>query len=328
MLQKEEPMILNILAIMLGLALLIIGADLLVKGASNIAKKFHIPEILIGLSIVAIGTSMPELMITVTSAQKGAMDLIVGNSIGSDLCNLLFILGLMAIIRPIPINKQTKKIHIPMAFLSTVIIFVMSFGLLGSEPNVLNRGEGILLLILFSLYILYPIVIEIQDIKKAYQERKNKKEEKKINALLSVLFMGIGFVLLKIGGDFVVDNAVEIAQYYNVSQRVIGLTIVAMGTALPELITSIVAVVTKETDIAVGNLIGSSVLNSFLILGLGAVITDLAVSGEFVQNIILLIATTALLWLFMYLPKKDTITRTKGVILISIFILYLVKLFI
>ena len=196
-------MLLNILAIFVGLALLIIGADTLVKGASNIAKKFHIPEILIGLTIVAIGTSMPELIITVTSAKKSSIDLIVGNSIGSDLCNLLFILGMMAIIRPIPIQKETKKIHIPIAFLSTVIIYAMSIGILGGKENVIHSFDGIILILLFIAYVIYPVLFDRTKIIDEYRKEIEQEtaEEKKIgkkNVILSILLMIVGIVLLKI----------------------------------------------------------------------------------------------------------------------------------
>ncbi|MDO5557174.1 MAG: calcium/sodium antiporter [Clostridia bacterium] len=322
-------MIINILFIILGLILLVIGADLLVRGASNIAKRFHIPEILVGLSIVAIGTSMPELIITVNSAKSSAIDLIIGNSIGSDLCNLLFILGTMALIKPITITKETKNLHIPVAFASTVIILCMCFGLFGSEPGVINNIDGIFLITLFLLYLAYPIIIEIKDIVETYKENKKNhiKPDKKTNMFLSVALIIIGCVLLKYGGDFVVNNSINIAEIYNISQRVIGLTIIALGTALPEFITSIVSIVTKNTDLAVGNLIGSSVLNSFLILGLGSLITPLSISQEFNKNLILLTLSTLMIWLFMYIPKKSTLTRWKGIILVFIFFLYIFLLF-
>ncbi len=317
-------MILNLLQILFGLLLLIIGAEFLVRGASNIAKKFHIPEILIGLTIVSIGTSMPELFITVKSAVQNSTDLIVGNSIGSDLCNLLFILGLMAILNPISIQKETKKFHIPIAFASTILILLMSIG----ENGTIGFIKGLILIILFILYILYPILLDRKKIVEEYrEEKKNKnKNEKEKNTFLQILSMFIGFVLLKVGGDLVVDCATIIAEEHGVSERVIGLTIVAIGTALPELITSIVATIKKDADIAVGNLIGSSVLNSFLILGLGAIITPIPISGEFISNLILLTFSTGLLWLFCYIPKKDTITRLKGLFLVIIFAIYIINL--
>lgn len=165
-------MLFNILMITLGFVLLVIGADLLVRGASNIATKFHIPEMLIGLTIVALGTSAPELIITITSAQSGATDLIIGNAIGSNLCNLLLILGLMAIIRPVFIDEEAKKIHIPVAVFAVFVILVIELSNLGSASAFIDRWDGILLVVLFIVYFTYPIFTEIKDIRQAYKEAK------------------------------------------------------------------------------------------------------------------------------------------------------------
>lgn len=321
-------MFINILMVILGFVLLVIGADLLVRGASNIATKFRIPEMLIGLTIVALGTSAPELIITITSAQAGATDLIIGNAIGSNLCNILFILGLMALIRPLVIDNEAKKIHIPIALFAAIVILIMELSSLSSSSAFFDRIDGILLLILFAVYFTYPIFTEIKDIAKSYKEDKISGNSKKINVFLSIIFIVIGVVLLKYGGDFVVDNATLIAEHFNISERVIGLTIVAIGTAMPELITSIIAVIRKDTDLAVGNLVGSCVLNLFLILGVGAVITPLEFSSKFNQNLILLCISTFILWMFNFIGKKNTITRFKGFVLLLIFSLYMVGLFV
>ena len=321
-------MLINILIVISGFILLVIGADLLVRGASNIAKKFYIPEMLIGLTIVALGTSAPELIITITSAQSGATDLIIGNAIGSNLCNLLLILGLMAIIHPILIDEEAKKIHIPVSLLSAIVILILELCNLGSTRAFIDRIDGILLVILFITYFSFPIFTEIKDIKQAFKENTNNEESKKINVFVSIIFIAIGVVLLKFGGDFVVDNATLIAEHFNISERVIGLTIVAIGTAMPELVTSIVSIIRKDTDLAVGNLVGSCVLNLFLILGIGAIITPLEFSNEFNQNLILLIVANFILWIFNFIGKKNIITRFKGIILLGFFSLYIVGLFI
>ena len=332
-------MLFSILMIILGFILLVVGADFLVKGASNIAKKFHIPEMLIGLTIVALGTSMPELIITINSATSGANDLIIGNAIGSNLCNLLLILGLMCVIRPVEIDKEAVKVHIPMAFISAVTILCLSLGIF-STPNVIDRRDGIILTIMFVLYFLYPIFAEIKDIKEAYKENLKSDKFKDIKISLSILFivLGIvllkyvlfivlGIVLLKYGGDFVVDYATNIAMELNVPESVIGLTIIAIGTAMPELVTSIVAVIKKDTDLAVGNLVGSCVLNLFLILGVGAIITPLNFSQDFNNNLIYLIISTFVIWCFNFVGKKHILTREKGVILLLMFGFYIVRLF-
>ena len=313
--------------IVIGFVLLVFGAELLVRGSSNIASKFHIPEMLIGLTIVALGTSAPELIITVTSAFSGNTDLIMGNAIGSNLCNLLFILGLMAIIRPIFIDEDAKKIHIPIAFLSVLVILCIEISHIRSNPSFIGRVDGIILVILFLAYFTYPIFSEIKDIRKAYKENKNEESTKNIKIFVQIIFIIIGIVLLKFGGDFVVDYSTEIAQALGISERVIGLTIVAIGTAMPELITSIIAVIRKDTDLAVGNLVGSCVLNLLLILGVGAIITPLEFSNEFTQNLILLAISTLILWIFNFIGKKNTITRFKGFILLIIFTFYMVGLF-
>ena len=312
--------------IVLGFGLLVLGADFLVRGSSNIAKKFHIPEMLIGLTIVALGTSAPELIITISSATSGANDLILGNAIGSNLCNSLLILGLMCVIRPIEIEKEAVKIHIPMAFISAVIILCLSLGIF-STPNLLDRYDGIILIILFILYFSYPIFTEIKDIKKAYKENINSNKFKGIKISLSILFVILGIVLLKYGGDFVVNYATNIAMELNVSESVIGLTIIAIGTAMPELVTSIVAVIKKDTDLAVGNLVGSCVLNLFLIIGVGAIITPLNFLQDFNNNLIYLIISTFVIWCFNFVGKKHILTRGKGVILLLMFGFYIVRLF-
>lgn len=312
--------------LIIGFLLLIVGADLLVKGSSNIAKKFHIPEMIIGLTIVALGTSMPELIITITSANQNATDLIMGNAIGSNLCNLLFILGMVAILRPVNIDDETKFIHIPVALFSTLAILGMGLGLLGSQNNIISRTDGIILVILYFIYFLYPIIIEIKDIKESIRTNKRKRINAK-NILLSIFFIILGVVALKMGGDLVVDKSTEIAMKYGISERVIGLTVVAIGTALPELITSIVAIIKKEGDLAVGNLIGSCILNSFLILGTGAIITPLAVSVELIKNLILLTFSIMLIWLFCFIGKKNMLTRVEGIILLAIFVGYIESLF-
>lgn len=329
-------MINNILMIILGFVLLVVGADMLVKGASNIAKKFHIPEMLIGLTIVAIGTSAPELIITITSTQSSSTDLIIGNAIGSNLCNLLFILGLMAVIRPVKIDKEARIFHIPMAFLASTVILLMGLGILGNSTQYINQIEGFFLVILFIVYFSYPIIKEFEDIINSYKKEKlerqnssNKNSKKrKINIPFSLLLIVVGVFLLKYGGDFVVDSATNIALYFNISERVIGLTVVAIGTALPELVTSIFAVIRKDTDIAVGNLVGSCVLNLFLILGIGAMITPLEFTPDFIQNLILLCSMTIVLWLFNFMGKKNTITRPKGLVLLGVFALYMISLFV
>ena len=320
-------MLVTIFLIIIGFLLLIFGADLLVRGSSNIAKRFHIPEMLIGLTIVALGTSMPELMITISSANKGATDLIIGNAIGSNLCNLLLILSVTAILRPIELEGDVKIVHLPVAYLSTLAILIMGIGAFGSQPGVISRKDGELLIILYGIYFLYPILIEIKDIWKSGRENKKNHEKPRISILLSLVFVAIGAILLKFGGDLVVDEASELATLFGISQSVIGLTIVAIGTALPEMITSIIAIIKEEGGLAVGNLIGSCILNAFLILGTGAIITPLTFSSEFYSDLILLASSILFIWISCFIGKKDTITRYKAGVLLVTYVIYMIQLF-
>lgn len=270
---------------------------------------------------------MPELMITISSAHKGATDLIIGNAIGSNLCNLLFILSITAMLRPIVFEKDVKIIHLPVAYLSTFAILAMGIGIWGSQKGVINASDGNLLVILYLIYFAYPIIIEVIDIWKTGRENKNNHIKPKFNGFLSVIFIAIGVVLLKLGGDLVVDEASNLALLFGISERVIGLTIVAIGTALPEMITSIIAVIQDDEGLAVGNLVGSCILNSFLILGTGAIITPLAFSAEFLEDLILLSVAILFIWISCFVGKKDTITRYKAGVLLAMFIYYMWSLF-
>lgn len=311
--------------LLLGFALLILGAELLVKGSSKIANKFNIPEILIGLTIVAIGTSLPELMITITSAQKGATDLIISNAVGSNLCNLLLIMGTLAIIRPVKLDKETRIVHIPVALISSLIILFIGVGAINKIPSVIQSGYGIFLVTLYILYFLYPISQEINDASKLLKENK-KKHIKNKHVVISIVAIIAGAIFLKFGGDLVVDTSVEIAHKFGISEKMIGLTIVAVGTALPELITSIMAAISKDDGLAVGNLIGSCILNSFFIVGVGAIISPLEFSKSLIINMILVAFVIDLIWMFCFVGKKNTITRNQGLVLIGIYVCYLIGL--
>ena len=322
-------MLVYITMIIIGFVLLVIGADLLIKGASNVAKRFKISETLIGLTIVALGTSAPELIITITSASQGATDLIIGNAVGSNLCNILLILGIMSIIRPVELEKEIIKLHLPISLFVAIIILGMELStVLMSQRMILDRLDGMILITLFAIYFSYPVFSEIKNIINTNKESKKSSDKENINVFLSIFYIIIGVVLLKYGGDFVVDNATNIAQEFHLPERVIGLTIIAIGTAMPEFVTSIVAVIKKDTSLAVGNLVGSCVLNLLLILGIGAIITPLNFSEEFNNNIIWLIISTIIIWLLNFVGKKDTITKSKGLILLAMFSIYFIELFI
>ena len=209
-------MLFDILLIVIGFIFLVLGADVLVKGCSDIAKKFHIPEVIIGLTIVAIGTSMPEIIITIDSAVAGHADLIIGNAIGSNLCNILLILGLISLIRPVEIESETKRIHIPAAILSTILIIIIGNGLLGTGKFIITKIEGFILLGLSIIYFSLPIVTAIKDIRKT--QCKEETENNKISTIKAIINIILGIILLKYGSDFVVDNSIKLAEEFNVSQ--------------------------------------------------------------------------------------------------------------
>ncbi len=314
-------MISNIIMIIIGFILLIKGADFLVDSASNIAKKFHIPEIIVGLTIVSIGTSMPELFVSITSSIEGHSDMSIGNIIGSNICNLLLILGISATINSIKFQKETKVIEIPLCLIITTI-----FALFCNTNNKLDRLESIILLILFVLFITYTIFIGLKN--KSVNSLKEEKEIQKISILKNFIFLGIGILGLKFGGDFVVDNSVVIASHLNISEKIIGLTILAIGTSLPELVTSVTASIKGNSDIAVGNIIGSNIFNILLIMGLSSLINPVIYNVTYNIQFIILIFGTILLSLFPFIPPKNELSRFNGIIYLLLYIIYMVILFI
>ena len=243
-------MFLYIGLIFFGFALLIKGADFLVDGASEIAKKFHIPEIVIGMTIVSIGTSMPELVVSVTSAVEGHSGIAIGNIIGSNIVNLFIILGICSVIRPLLFKKQTKFIEIPITTFATIFLFYVCNN---GNGNIITKEEGIILLLFCAMFIIYNITMAKRGEKfeKTDMEVSLIIDNNKISIVKSVLYIVLGIVGLKIGGDLVVNNSIISATLLGVSEKLISLTVVAISTSLPELITSINATLKNETDMAV-----------------------------------------------------------------------------
>lgn len=322
-------MFIQFLILIFGFVLLITGANALVNGASNIAKKFNIPEILIGLTIVALGTSLPELVVTIISSTTGNTDILVGNVIGSNICNLLLILGAVAILKPLKFEKSTIKVNLPLLIGLTILVLVFGLGLFTSNKLVFTRTHGIILLIIALIYFLYPILEYIKS-KKTSNELDNipatNKENKSI--IQSIIYILLGCLALKYGGDFVVDSSTTIATMLNISKRVISLTIVALGTSLPELVTSVVAILKRDDDLAEGNIIGSCIINFCLILGLGAALVDIPLQVSYIENLLLLIITGFLIWLYGLGNKNNTLTRQNGIVLLLIYLIYNLRLFI
>lgn len=315
-------MIVNILLIFLGFILLIKGADYLVEGASNIAKKFHIPEIIIGLTIVSIGTSMPELVVSVNSALQGHSDIAVGNVVGSNIVNLLLILGSCAVIKPLEFKRETRLFESPITIVCAVLFFIMS----NSGNYIVTRYEGIILLFLCALFIVYNIYMAKNGDKIDMEEGLEEKRDVEIvPTWKSVINIVIGIIALKFGGDFVVNNAVEVATALGISETLISLTIVAIGTSLPELITSITATRKSETDMAIGNILGSNIFNILLILGVSATLCPINYSIIYNADFILLIIGSVMLAAYPFIGKKNYMGRVQGTVFVAMYALYILS---
>lgn len=318
---KVIEMLIQILLILIGFTLLIKGADFLVDGSSAIAKKLHISEIIIGLTIVSIGTSMPELFVSTTSALQGSSDISIGNIIGSNICNLLFILGLSSIIRPVKFQKQTKWIENPMSIILTFIFFIIC-----TTNQYISRFEGIILIGLFILFLIYTIIMA----KRNQQDviiQFSTEETQKISIIKNAILVILGIIILKFGGELVVENAKRIAIALNISEKVIGLTIVAIGTSLPELVTSITAAIKNESDIAIGNIVGSNIFNMLLIIGTSAIIKPITYNVTYNSQMAILFIGMIMITIFPFIKPKDTLSRLEGLACVFLYIFYTIKLF-
>ena len=314
-------MIIQVALILVGFLLLIKGADVLVDGSSAIAKKLRISEIVIGLTIVSIGTSMPELFVSTTSAIQGASDISIGNVIGSNICNLLLILGVSSLIHPVKFHKETKYIENPLSIILTLIFLVIC-----NINQDISRIEGIILLVLFIAFLIYTIIMG----KKSQNEEIleiSLDETKKISVAKNIAFIILGIVGLKIGGDLVVDNAKLIATALNISEKIIGLTIVAIGTSLPELVTSVTAAIKGDSDIAIGNIVGSNIFNMLFIIGVSAVITPITYNISYNFDFIILFIGMFLMLIFPFIKPKDEMSRKNGLIFTILYIIYMIILF-
>lgn len=316
-------MTINIIMIVIGFALLIKGADLLVDGASKIAKKFHIPEMIIGLTIVAIGTSMPELVVSTTSAIQGHSDIALGNVIGSNIANLFLILGVCSIIKPLVFKKETIFIENPFTIFVTGFLFFLC---LNNGQNEITRLEGFILLIFSALFILYNVVMARRG--NSIQEEKEEKQQEsnKIDTYKSILYIVLGILALKYGGDFVVESASAIAKAMGISEKLISLTIVAVSTSLPELITSITATAKGETDMAIGNIVGSQIFNILLIIGLSSLLKPINYSLSYNEDLVLLLAGNIVFALFPFIGEKNKMTRENGILFVIVYVVYMINI--
>ena len=313
-------MILNVVILLIGFVILIKGADWLVSGASALAKKKKVSDLAIGLTVVAFGTSAPEMVVNVLASFQGLQDIAFGNIIGSNNFNLFVILGITGLIAPLYVQSSTVWKEIPISFIAVVILFFLANNFFLSDQPGLSRIDGLILLVIFGLFLLY-----------VYKQLKvdpqiNMDSHTKYTTLTIWGLILIGLAGLILGGRLVVDNAVKLAQEWGISQKVIGLTIVAAGTSLPELATSVVAAIKKNNDIAVGNIIGSNIFNIFLILGVSAVIRPLPFDRTFNGDMYFLALGTILLFAVMFTGGRKKLDRWEAALLLAAYIAYTVLL--
>ncbi|CAM3865426.1 calcium/sodium antiporter [Alkalicoccus chagannorensis] len=305
------------LLLAVGFVLLIIGADLFVRGASDTAARFRIPPMLIGLTVVAFGTSSPEAAVSIMAAFGGEPDVAVGNVIGSNVVNITLIAGLTAVVTALVVKEAVIRKEIPFTILAGVVLLVMMLDMpLHDTEAMISRSDGLLLLLFFTVFLAYVL-------ESARQHRLTTTAEPVAGSWTkSLLFMGLGIVLLVAGGEALVRGAIGAAEAFGMSSTLAGLTIAAVGTSLPELAASLIAAWRKETDMAVGNLVGSNIFNIFFVLGVSAVITPLPVQRYLVSDIVLLLAVSGLLLLFTMTGRR--LSRKEGILLALVYIVYLI----
>ena len=321
-------MIWEIVLIVIGFTFLVKGADLLVKAATSIAKKFGLSEMLIGLTIVAIGTSLPEIFITITSAADGHSDLIIGNAIGSCICNFLFVIGICSLVRPVKFDNRIIKRHLPISMIAMLLLLFLGNTTKLGETHIIDKWQGIVLLLCTVAYIIYTIYEEkkLKD-KQMDDEILKDVESKEVKSVWRIIvFFILGILGLKFGSDFVVDNSILIAQKLGLSERFIGMTVVAVGTALPEIITGIIAARRNESDLLLGNITGSNILNLCLLIGLGVIINPLTFTTDFNSSILVLIVVTIYLQFVATINKNRELDRKRGILLIIVYIIYILSM--
>lgn len=316
-------MILNVVFLIGGLALILLGANGLTDGAASVAKRFRISDLVIGLTIVAFGTSAPELVISVLSSLQGSAEMAIGNVVGSNIFNVLMIIGCTALVRPIQVGKGTMSKEIPLVILSALVFacFANDVALDGGEQNVISRIDGLVLLGFFLIFMRYTFAIA--------RNGEGQEEEQKVKELplwKSALYIIGGLAGLIFGGQWFVEGASGVARALGVSESVIGLTLVAGGTSLPELATSVTAALKKNPGIAIGNVIGSNLFNIFFVLGTSATIAPLPMGNINNLDIAVLVGSSVLFWLVGWFFKKRTVTRIEGVLLVACYLAYTVWL--
>lgn len=315
-------MLLSIISLIAGLALILVGANILTDGSSAVARRWGVSELVIGLTIVAFGTSTPELVISIMSAAKGSTELAIGNVVGSNIFNVAVIIGIVALIKPMKVGRSTIANELPMVFLSSLALLAIGNGpvLDGAPEAMVSRVSGILLLLFFAIFMRYTF----HQAKATPEPEQQSPEASKdgMGLLKAVAFIIGGLAGLVFGGNLFVSGASAIASAMGVSEAVIGLTIVAVGTSLPELATSVVAAVKGKGDLAIGNVIGSNIFNIFLVAGASAVIKPLEFGAIGNVDLLTLAFVCLLFWAFGRWGGKEVYTRTEGGILVAIYVAY------
>lgn len=312
-------MFLNILLLIIGLVILIYGADFLVDGGAALARRLNISNIVIGLTVIAFGTSAPELVVNIVSSVNGSSALALGNVLGSNIFNILAILGITAMIIPLGVKHTTTWVEVPLAGFAAILVLIL---VNSDPPGIITRAEGICLLCFFVIFLIYTFVLAKYGAAGDGEEIRIKN----YSSGKSILFILLGLAGLIGGGRLLVSNAVSIAQALGISERIIGLTIVSIGTSLPELATSIIAARKGNADIAIGNVVGSNIFNTFLILGASATIMPLKVAPGSLLDLIVNIVACGLLFLFIFTGKGRKINRWEGILFFSLYIVYLLLL--
>jgi cation:H+ antiporter len=312
--------LIDVILLLAGFLILIFGANKLVDASSSLAAKFGIPNIVIGLTIVAFGTSAPEMVVNAIAAVNGKTEMVVGNVLGSNIFNVFGILGICAIIYPLTVKSNTTWYEIPLSLLAALVAFVIAADVFldNSFENLISRSDSMILLLFFAVFLVYNIAV-------SKGEKPSETTEIKIYSISkSLLFTVVGLAGLIIGGRLIVTSAVSLAEIIGISNRVIGLTVISIGTSLPELATSIAAVKKKNVDIAIGNVVGSNIFNIFFVLGISGMIAPIVVGKSSNIDFMVNILASVLLFVFIFTGKHRRIDRWEGFVFLLLYLCYLV----
>lgn len=313
---NSAPLALVMVLLVIGFVFLVKGADFFVEGSSSVAKRFNVPSLIIGLTIVAMGTSLPETAVSVTASLVDNNALAVSNAVGSNIFNLMVVIGFCAVMTPVAVDKQTLKRDFPFSVLCAVLLLALGF--IGME---LGHVDGAILLVLFAVYIIVLVRIALKH-KNSGVAVEEEGEIKLLSMPRSLIYIVLGGASIAVGGDMVVDSASRIAIDFGMSQTLVGLTIVSIGTSLPELVTSIVAARKNEVDMALGNAIGSNIFNFLMVLGIASAISPIAFITENIIDIIILIVFSIVVWIMAW--TKTKLNKGEGLIMLALYIAYAV----